>query len=147
MDIYIENRSEEEVNEDIIKKMEDTVKAAVDTEGFGMDFEVSISIVSDDEIKSLNSEYRNMDKVTDVLSFPMYDEGDPEPVLLGDIIISYNRARSQSEDYGHSVLREICYLTAHGMLHLLGYDHMNESDKKDMRQKEEEIMKKMDLFR
>lgn len=109
--------------------------------------EVSVSIVSPEEIKQLNAENRDVDSVTDVLSFPTIDAGrkvinvndfqadvNPETGLLnlGDIVICMERAREQAEAYGHSLKREIAFLSLHGMLHLLGYDHMNEQDEEQM---------------
>ena len=95
--------------------------------------EVSVMIVCDKEIQELNLQYRGMDKPTDVLSFPMEDEE-----YLGDIVISLPRARAQAEEYGHSIEREIAFLTAHSMLHLMGYDHEDE-----MFAKQEEILNEL----
>ncbi len=113
--------------------------------------EVSVTLVTDDEIHQLNKQYRNVDRPTDVLSFAL-DEGEepelldaPEEHLLGDIIISAEIAQRQGEEFGHGLEREIVYLSVHGLLHLLGYDHMQEEDKKIMRAKEEEAMKAIDL--
>lgn len=113
--------------------------------------EVSVTLVTDEEIHQLNKQYRNVDRPTDVLSFAL-DEGDepelvdaPEEHLLGDIIISAETAQRQGEEFGHGLEREIVYLSVHGLLHLLGYDHMKEEDKKIMRAKEEEAMKAIDL--
>lgn len=113
--------------------------------------EVSVTLVTDEEIHQLNKQYRNVDRPTDVLSFAL-DEGDepalldaPEEHLLGDIIISAETAQRQGEEFGHGLEREIVYLSVHGLLHLLGYDHMKEEDKKIMRTKEEEAMKAIDL--
>ena len=99
------------------------------------------------EIKELNKMYRNMDKATDVLSFPM-DEDILVPMpLLGDIIISIETAREQANELGHSLNREICYLIAHSMFHLMGYDHMEEEEKKEMRLKEKQVMKDIGIFK
>jgi probable rRNA maturation factor len=110
---------------------------------------VDVSLVSDAEIRELNRVHRGIDKVTDVLSFPMPMETDRETgrVFLGDILLSINRAKKQAEEYGHSLERELAYLTVHGALHLLGYDHMTEAEKAAMREKEEYIMERMGLFR
>ena len=118
--------------------------------------EISVSFVSEDEIKELNNVYRNNDSVTDVLSFPQYD--DPEQIdsfsddeageiVLGDVVICTDRARQQAEEFGHSFERELVYLFVHSMFHLLGYDHMEPEDKSEMRKAEEEIMEKIDLAR
>ena len=102
-----------------------------------------------EEIQELNAEYRNIDKETDVLSFPMLEFPEDEdmltyetgiPVMLGDIVISTTRAAEQAEAYGHSLEREICYLSVHSVLHLLGYDHMEEDEKRVMRAREKAIM-------
>ena len=114
--------------------------------------EVDITIVTDEEIHVLNRDYRGVDRATDVLSFAL-DEGDEEPEilgdeaehLLGDIIISAEKASVQAEEFGHGLNREIVYLAVHGMLHLLGYDHMVEDEKIVMRKREEEILRVMDL--
>ncbi len=108
--------------------------------------EVSVVLANDEYIHALNLEYRGKDCPTDVLSFAL-NEGDepqiidgPEEVLLGDIIISLETATRQAAEYGHSLERELAYLTVHGILHLLGYDHMTEEEKKEMRQEEEHIL-------
>lgn len=117
---------------------------------------VELDIVSADEIKVLNRDNRLIDAVTDVLSFPMldgirdktvlkkdfpydYDE-DEKAIFLGSIAICADRAREQAEEYGHSFERELSYLFVHGLLHLFGYDHMTDEDKKQMREKEEQIL-------
>ncbi len=97
--------------------------------------EFNIIIVDNAKIHEINKEYRGIDRETDVISFAMEDEMDIEYEdfrLLGDIYISVDKAKSQAEEYGHSFLREICFLATHGILHLLGYDHMNEDDEKEM---------------
>ncbi len=112
--------------------------------------EVNVTLVNDSEIKELNSEFRGIDNSTDVLSFPLGEDGiydiNPETnaLMLGDIVISVEHALSQAEIYGHSVDREIAFLTVHSMLHLLGYDHVNNIEK-EMFKKQEEILIKMGL--
>lgn len=108
--------------------------------------EVSVVLADDDYIHQLNRQYRGKDCSTDVLSFAL-NEGEepqivngPEEILLGDIIISLETAARQAEEYGHSLERELAYLTTHGILHLLGYDHMTEDEKAEMRQEEEHIL-------
>ncbi|MCK8824460.1 rRNA maturation RNase YbeY [Fuchsiella alkaliacetigena] len=103
--------------------------------------EVSVALVDNEHIQRLNKRYRQQDQVTDVLSFPQDDE------LLGDIIISLPRAESQAREYGHSLAREVGFLTVHGMLHLLGYDHQDQQSKRVMRKKEEQILAELDLSR
>ena len=95
-------------------------------------------------IREMNKEYRDKDAATDVLSFPMYEAeeeiADEEEILFGDIVISLERAQEQCEEYGHSLEREVMYLLVHGLLHLAGYDHMEEEDKKQMRTQEEKLL-------
>jgi probable rRNA maturation factor len=134
----------------------DILKFALAREQVPQDAEVSVVLVDDAYIRELNRQYRAKDTHTDVLSFAMREsvpeeeaiEGDPgAEQLLGDIVISVERAREQAEEYGHSFERELGYLAVHGVLHLLGYDHEKEEDRKIMRQKEEEILKAFDLTR
>ena len=114
--------------------------------------EVDITIVDDEEIHQLNRDYRNVDRPTDVLSFALDEDDEDEPELLegqlhllGDIIISAETATRQAEEFGHGLEREIVYLAVHGLLHLLGYDHMVEEDKVIMRAKEEEALRAINL--
>lgn len=130
-------------NENAIKK---AVGAALKEEGLQGDFEVSVSFVTNEEIKELNREYRNVDSETDVLSFPMDDEFDGV-IILGDIVLSTQKIIEQANDFNHSLEREIIYLTVHSMLHLLGYDHMSNDEKNEMRAKEKEIMKDLKIFK
>lgn len=116
--------------------------------------EVSLTLVDDQRIHELNRDYRGVDRPTDVLSFALQEEVEEEPEILdfadeilGDIIISVERARSQAEDYGHSFERELVYLAVHGTLHLLGYDHEAEEDKAEMRHQEETVMNQLGLLR
>ncbi len=116
--------------------------------------EVSVSLVNDKEIHALNKEYRNIDRPTDVLSFPLgengiYDEDpDTSAYLLGDIVISFETALKQAKIYGHSLEREVGFLTVHSMLHLLGYDHEESSlQERIMREKEEAILSELGISR
>ncbi len=104
--------------------------------------EMNIVFLSKDQIQEMNRNYRNIDKVTDVISFPDQDEN-----YIGDIFICLDRAREQAVDYGHSIEREIGFLAVHGYLHLLGYDHHTEAEEKIMFAKQEEILKKASLER
>ena len=128
------------------------VEASLLTEGFDCDCEVNVTFVSDAKIKVINNEFRGINKSTDVLSFPLCEDGEydlnPENgcLMLGDVIISVNHAMAQAEAFGHGVDREIAYLTVHSMFHLLGYDHIDEGEeKKLMRQKEELALSKLGL--
>lgn len=125
--------------------------------------EVSVSFVGEDEIRELNKEYRNNDNVTDVLSFPAVENPDrgvinveehaadlnPETWLLnlGDIIICLPRAKAQAKEYGHSLKREVAFLALHSMLHLLGYDHMNDEDEQQMTSLQKQILDKLNIKR
>lgn len=127
-------------------------KAVLQTENFTESAEINISFVDDESIRQINNEFRLVDKSTDVLSFPMGENGEydinPENgcKMLGDIVISVEHAISQAELFGHSNEREIGYLTVHSVLHLLGYDHMDEGkEKKLMRAKEEEALSLLGL--
>ena len=130
-------------NESAIKK---AVKAVLSKEDLSGDFEVSVSFVTNEEIKELNRDYRNVDCETDVLSFPMNDEFDGI-IILGDIVLSTQKIIEQANDFDHSLEREMLYLTVHSMLHLIGYDHMNSDEKRIMREKEKEIMKNLNIFK
>ncbi len=109
---------------------------------------VSVSIVDNRYIHKINKKYRHIDRPTDVISFAFLDSENnydkvlfsPGPVVLGDIYISLEKAKEQAEEYGHSLHRELSFLFVHGLLHLLGYDHMNEEDEKEMFQLQEEIL-------
>ena len=120
--------------------------AVLVTEEFADSAEVNVTFVDDEEIKKLNTEFRNIENSTDVLSFPLGENGiydiNPEngAKMLGDIVISVDHAFHQAELYGHTLQREIAFLTVHSMLHLLGYDHMDDGPQKAlMRKREEEI--------
>ncbi len=110
----------------------------------------SITIVDNKRIREINKEYRGKDVETDVISFAFEEANDytyPDMRFLGEIYISIDKAKSQAEEYGHSLKREICFLTVHGLLHLLGYDHIEESDRIVMRKLEEEILESYDAKR
>ena len=146
-------------------KLEDVVKNAIKTtvSEFADDVsvEVSVTFTDNEGIRRINNEFRNIDKETDVLSFPQLEfdvlgkirpeympVSDMYPnVMLGDVVLSLEKAQCQAEEFGHSFLREVGYLTVHSMLHLFGYDHMTDEDKAVMREKEEDIMGKIGLRR
>lgn len=107
---------------------------------------VSVLITDDEEIHGLNLEYREKDSPTDVLSFPLFDEdGNLDEEELGDIVISLERAKAQAEEYNHSLKREVAFLTAHSMLHLLGYDH--ENGEQEMYVKQDEVLNELGITR
>ena len=126
--------------------------ATLSMENFPLPAEVDVSIVTDDIIKEMNSQFRNIDSATDVLSFPLGENGEydvnPETQakMLGDIVISLDHAIAQAELYGHGLEREIAFLTVHSMLHLLGYDHVNGGlEQTVMREKEEAVLDALGL--
>lgn len=150
MNILIDDRQNKvEIDEAIVESMEKAIVEVLEYEKEPLDFEVSLSFVTNEEIHELNKEYRNVDSETDVLSFPVDQdflfEGGPN--LLGDVIISIEKAVEQAREYGHSFEREMVYLTVHSIFHLLGYDHMDEDEKQIMREKEEDIMTILDINR
>ena len=139
-------------DESLTAQQEEVMKKAVETalkiEGFELDCEVSVVITDNTGIHEINREHRNIDAPTDVLSFPQYEFVSPtvfaeelvEPVMLGDIVISKERLAVQAQEIGHSFEDELAYLTVHSVLHLLGYDHIDEQDKKLMRKHEKSIV-------
>ncbi|MBF4694921.1 rRNA maturation RNase YbeY [Fusibacter ferrireducens] len=136
------------LNDQIVK----VIERVLDSENIDVDCEVSVLFVDNPRIQALNSEYRHKDVETDVLSFPQYDsikdDGFMEDYLyLGDIVISLEKARAQAHDFGHTFERELLYLIVHSVLHLLGYDHMVDEAKGEMRQKEKEIFKQIEVFK
>lgn len=143
--IYFDNRQDLiKIDEEIEKIVEISVEAALKEIDFTDDYEVSVSFVSDEEIHELNRDYRGVDRTTDVLSFPMDDEFTN---MLGDIVININKVIEQAKEYGHSEKREISYLTVHSSLHLMGFDHEEEEDKKEMRAVEDRVMEKLEISR
>ena len=127
--------------------------AVLREEKFEGNAEVCVTFIDNEEIHRLNKEFREKDSATDVLSFPLGENGiyDVNPNTgakqLGDVVISLERAEEQAAEFGHSLQREVCYLTVHSMLHLLGYDHMEPDEKAVMRKKEESVMSQIGLTR
>ncbi|WP_025641481.1 rRNA maturation RNase YbeY [Schnuerera ultunensis] len=149
MELYIDDRQDKvKLDKDIFEAVENAIKETLLLEGKSLNYEISLTFVDNEEIRKLNREYRKVDRETDVLSFPMEQDESQFPVpMLGDIVISAEKTLEQSIEYGHSFVREISYLTVHSMLHLLGYDHMNENEKLTMRNKEKEVMEKLKIFK
>ncbi len=165
--LYIDDRQEKiKPTEELIDKIKATIDFALKEEGVKIPYQISLLFVDNEEIREINKENRNIDKVTDVLSFPMldyeeekvfkdmylnyeFDETfkDGDELVLGDIVLSLERALEQSIEYNHSFEREASYLVVHSVLHLLGYDHMEEDEKKIMRSEEEKILSKMNIVR
>ncbi len=149
---------------DYTKVAENVISAVVEHENFPYPVEVDLTIVDDAAIMEMNQEYRSIDRSTDVLSFPMHEypapgdfseldqepdlfDPDTEEVLLGDIVLSVDHILKQAEEYGHSVLREYAFLICHSMLHLLGYDHMEEDERIQMEQLQDEILDTINIRR
>ncbi len=148
MEFYIDNRQNHlEITEELNQLIESIILESLKAGEWSKNVEVSISFVDDKEIKLLNKEYRGIDQSTDVLSFPMDEEILVPLPLLGDIIISTETAKAQATEFGHNLNREISYLVAHSMFHLMGYDHIDEEDKEIMRLKEKQVMKNLGIFK
>ena len=152
MNLLLANDTNQDLDLDLIReRAEKTIKEVLRVENFTENAEVSLSIVDMETIHRLNKEYRDVDRPTDVLSFPMDEEGydmEGNPIfLLGDIVICLDVAETQAKDFGHSLEREMMYLICHSTLHLLGYDHIEDEDKKEMRAKEKEVMKNLGVFK
>lgn len=150
MELQIDDRQDKvKIEEDVKDAVERVVSECLKLEGLSTNYEISVSFVDNEEIKELNKEYRGIDRPTDVLSFPMEDDETSQDYtpILGDIVISAEKALQQSVEFGHSFKREVAYLTAHSMFHLMGYDHETEEEKLVMRQKEKEVMKRLKIFK
>ena len=153
MPAYVNNLQEKVLPEDqLYELIEQVANNILEQSEFPL-AEVSIILVDNAYIQQVNKQYRGIDNPTDVLSFSQLEEEEEEPsledtdTLLGDIFISIERAVLQAEEYGHSFAREVAYLTAHGMFHLLGYDHNTEEEREVMRQKEEEVLAELNITR
>lgn len=149
---FCNRQLKEHVGDDLRGLVAGALRAAFEYEGLEGDAEVSVTFVSDAGIRRFNREYRGIDRATDVLSFPLFEGGDVEDAFdgeeyqLGDVVLSLERARAQSELYGHSFEREVAFLCVHSALHLMGYDHeRGESDEQDMRRRQRDIMKILGL--
>ncbi len=132
--------------------IKDVIHTTLAEEGFDDIAEVSVTLVDKDAIHALNKQYRDKDAPTDVLSFTTYTEDgfdafEDEPVFIGDIVLCYDVAKAQAEEFGHSLTREVGYLVCHSCLHLLGYDHMTEEEKAEMRDHEKHVMSKLGIER
>lgn len=135
-----------EFTEEMDKVIRQVIDKTKEYEDVDSDLGVSVVITDNETIRDLNRTYRNKDSATDVLSFPLYDEeGYLDDEELGDIVISLERAYAQAEEYGHGIIREVAFLTAHSMLHLLGYDH--ENGETEMYEKQEEILTLLGIVR
>ncbi|MDR5657985.1 rRNA maturation RNase YbeY [Serpentinicella sp. ANB-PHB4] len=147
MNLEISNRQNiVELEDNMIAMFNELAIESLKYEGWDEDFEISLSLVDNDEIKELNKTFRGKDSSTDVLSFPLY-EASMEEKLLGDIVISIEKAIEQAKEYNHTITRELGFLFVHSMLHLMGYDHNDEENTKNMRKKEEAILQNLGLIR
>lgn len=152
--IYFENDQDKmQISYKLKRLVRLSVEATLAYEEIARDLEVSVTFTDDEGIRKLNRSYRKIDRATDVLSFPLFDfEGEGDAMedelddMLGDIVLSLERAAAQAEEFGHSFEREVAFLTVHSMLHLLGYDHeTSEEDELDMRRRQTEIMEMLGL--
>ena len=148
MEVYYDDRQDDiKITEEIKNLIEKSIAAVLKVENLDENVEVSVSFVGDEEIRDLNRDYRGVDKSTDVLSFPMDYEFIIVSRILGDVIINTRRVMEQAKELGHSNERELSYLTVHSILHLLGYDHMEDEDKREMREREKLAMKELSIYR
>ena len=152
--IYFENSQDKlEVTYKLKRLVRFAIEATLAYENYHNSVEVSVTFTDNAGIKKLNKKYRKIDKETDVLSFPLFDfEGTDEPPvdeienMLGDIVVSLEKAQAQADEYGHSFEREVAFLCVHSTLHLLGYDHeTSEEDELDMRQRQTAVMEMLGL--
>lgn len=167
MTILMEKETDDTLDFDYEKILKKVIIKSIEQEQCPYECEVNLTFTDNNGIRELNRDFRELDVPTDVLSFPMVDyeaaadfsilENDealamyfnPESgeLLLGDIVISLERAKEQAHEYGHSLKREICFLTAHSMLHLMGYDHMTDEEREVMERKQEEILNALGITR
>lgn len=140
--------------EDIEHLIEICTAAALEEEGIDDTAEVSVTLVDNEGIRELNKEHRDIDRETDVLSFPLGDDDgyevdpDNDAIMLGDIVISLEKAAQQAQEYGHSYRREVAFLITHSLFHLLGYDHVNsEEEEKEMFGKQDKVLDKLGITR
>lgn len=165
--ILLDNRQNKiEISEELENNIKKMIDFTLREEKLIIDYEVSVIFVDNNQIKKLNNQFRGIDRITDVLSFPMleYEKGkvykqlytdhvfsdydlDDGKLVLGDIALSLEKAMEQSKEFGHSFQREVCYLLIHSVLHLLGYDHIDDEDKVVMRKNEEYILNKFNINR
>lgn len=165
--LYTDDRQNKiEVDDELIRIIGEVCEYALKEEEMDVPYQISLLFVDNEEIKEINRDTRGIDNATDVLSFPMLDYPkdkvfkdvyknmkfneiylDGNELVLGDMVLSLERAKEQSLEYNHSFIREVCYLVVHSILHLLGYDHMEEEEKKRMREREEVILGGLNITR
>lgn len=154
-EIIYQDIEEKEEYEEVIKKV--LTKCFQEEKIENSKLYITITLTTPEQIKEINKQYRNIDKATDVLSFPMFEKDELDAKIekqefsyedvLGDIIISIEKVEEQAKEYGHSFERELSYMVVHGFYHLMGYDHIEEKDKKEMRPKEEKILNELKIVR
>lgn len=164
MRIFLENEGDLELSLNYLELAEEVAEAVLDYENCPYESQIELLLTNNEEIQRINQEFREIDRPTDVLSFPMVDFEcpaeydfledddscfDPETgeLMLGNIVISKEKVVAQAEEYGHSVKREYAFLIAHSMLHLLGYDHMEEEERAVMEAKQREILEQLGIER
>ncbi|MBU3812529.1 MAG: rRNA maturation RNase YbeY [Candidatus Niameybacter stercoravium] len=166
MNLYLEDEYNFfEKHEDLFEEVQKVIAKCLEVEKVPYESEISLTVVDKEEIRSINHEHRDIDRATDVLSFPQIDPEsngiidwgnldetevmnyDTNHIMLGDIVLCYEVADEQAKSYGHSLKREVCFLVAHSMFHLLGYDHMNEEDEKLMIAKQNEVLSNLGINR
>lgn len=166
MNLYLEDEYNFfEKHEDLFEEIQKVIAKCLEVEKVPYESEISLTVVDKEEIRSINHEYRDIDRATDVLSFPQIDPEsngiidwekldetevmnyDTNHIMLGDIVLCYEVADEQAKSYGHPLKREVCFLVAHSMFHLLGYDHMNEEDEKLMIAKQNEVLSDLGINR
>lgn len=165
--LYTDNRQTKiEVTDELVNTINEVCEYALKAEEMIVPYQISLLFVDNEEIREINRDTRGIDNATDVLSFPMLDYPkdkvfkdvykntkfneiylDGNELVLGDMVLSLERAKEQSIEYNHSFIREVCYLVVHSILHLLGYDHMEEEEKKKMREREEKILGGLNISR
>jgi len=146
--IYFESDTDMTVTYSLKMLLRRAIESTLSYEGVNADCEVSVTFTDNEGIHGLNKTYRNIDRATDVLSFPQidYESGEGAEGMLGDIVLSLERAREQAEEFGHSFERECAFLCVHSVLHLLGYDHeLSDEDDADMRKRQRDVMEIMGL--
>ena len=142
-----------DVNPDWLERLNEILPLYAQQEGLPDEMVIGLTFTDDEKIREINREFRNIDKSTDVLSFPLYERDDEielfedELAPFGDIVLSVPHAIAQAEEYGHSVVREVCYLVVHGLMHIAGYDHMEADEKAEMRAAEEALLKAVGVTR
>ncbi len=157
VEFLLENETDRQVSEEQINELIKVCQTVLDMEEWDFDAEISFTFTDNENIREINRDYRNIDRATDVLSFPMLDfseeidfelEAEDGKVMLGDIVISLERAEEQAQELNHSLRRELAFLVAHSMLHLLGYDHVDDPEgERTMIEKQDSVLGKLGITR